>query len=75
MASIFALGFYIQKKRFTYVIFGVMSLFFILFCINNIYFETKGNPEIGRMGIDQQIMEAWRERNCGSVRLQQPTGV
>jgi len=55
MASIFALGFYLNKKRFAYVIFGVMSLFFILFCINNLYFEMKGNPEIGRMGIDQQI--------------------
>jgi K+-transporting ATPase ATPase A chain len=55
MASIFALGFYLNKKRFAYVIFGVMSLFFVLFCINNIYFETKGNPEIARMGIDQHI--------------------
>src|SRR5450432_907270 len=55
MASIFALGFYINKKRFAYVIFGVMSLFFVLFCINNLYFEMKGNPEIDRMGIDQKI--------------------
>jgi K+-transporting ATPase ATPase A chain len=55
MASVFALGFYLNKKRFAYVIFGVMSLFFVLFCINNLYFETKGNPEIGRMGIDQKI--------------------
>jgi potassium-transporting ATPase potassium-binding subunit len=55
MASIFALGFYINKKRFAYVIFGVMSLFFVLFCINNLYFETKGNPEIARMGIVQKL--------------------
>jgi potassium-transporting ATPase potassium-binding subunit len=55
MASIFALGFYINKKKFTYVIFGVMSFFFVLFCINNLYFEMKGNPEISRMGIDQKI--------------------
>lgn len=55
MASVFALGFYLNKRRFAYVIFGVMSLFFVLFCINNLYFETKGNPEIGRMGIDQKI--------------------
>jgi potassium-transporting ATPase potassium-binding subunit len=53
MASLFALGFYINKKRFAYVIFGVMSFFFVLFCINNLYFEMKGNPEISRMGIDQ----------------------
>jgi K+-transporting ATPase ATPase A chain len=55
MASIFALGFYLDKKRFAFVIFGVMSLFFLLFCINNVYFEMKGNPEISRMGIDQKI--------------------
>jgi K+-transporting ATPase ATPase A chain len=55
MASIFALGFYLNKKRFAYVIFGVMTLFFVLFCMNNLHFEMKGNPEIGRMGIDQTL--------------------
>jgi len=54
MASVFALGFYLRKKRFAYVIFGVMTLFFVLFCINNLHFEMNGNPEIGRMGIDQR---------------------
>src|SRR5262249_54882487 len=48
MASIFALGFYLNRKKFAWIVFGVMSFFFILFCINNIYFETKGNPEISR---------------------------
>ena len=55
MASVFALGFYINKRKFSYIIFGVMTLFFVLFCLNNIYFETKGNPEISRMGIDQRL--------------------
>ncbi|HEY6976896.1 MAG TPA: potassium-transporting ATPase subunit KdpA [Chitinophagaceae bacterium] len=55
MALVFALGYYINRKKLAYVIFCVMTLFFILFCINNIYFETKGNPEIGRMGIAQNI--------------------
>jgi potassium-transporting ATPase potassium-binding subunit len=53
MALVFALGFYIQKKKFAYVIFGVMSFFFVLFCINNIHFEDKGNPYISKMGIAQ----------------------
>jgi K+-transporting ATPase ATPase A chain len=48
IALVFALGFYINKKKFAYVIFGVMSFFFVLFCSNNIYFETKGNPELNR---------------------------
>jgi len=55
IASIFALGYYIKRKRFAYMIMGVMTFFFILFCINNIYFETKGNPEIDKMGITQNI--------------------
>jgi potassium-transporting ATPase potassium-binding subunit len=55
MASVFALGIYINKRKFSYIIFGVMSLFFVLFCLNNVYFETKGNPEISRMGIEQKL--------------------
>jgi K+-transporting ATPase ATPase A chain len=31
MASIFALGFYINKKKFSYVVFGVMLLFRVLY--------------------------------------------
>lgn len=68
IALVFALGFYINKKKFSYVIFGVMSFFFILFCINNIYFETKGNPEIDRLGISQRSgsLEG-KEIRCGSA--------
>jgi K+-transporting ATPase ATPase A chain len=55
IALLFAFGYYIKRKKLSYVIFGVMTFFFILFCINNIYFETKGNPEIDRMGIAQNI--------------------
>ena len=55
MALVFALGFYINKKKFSYIIFGVMTFFFVLFCLNNIYFESKGNPEIDRLGISQTL--------------------
>jgi potassium-transporting ATPase potassium-binding subunit len=55
MASVFALGFYINKRKFSYIIFGVMTLFFVLFCLNNLHFEMKGNPEISRMGIAQKL--------------------
>src|SRR5450432_2304346 len=55
IALVFALGFYTKKKKFAYVIFGVMTLFFVIFCINNIYFETKGNPQIDKLGIAQQL--------------------
>jgi len=55
MALIFALGYYIKRKKLSYIIFGVMTVFYLLFCVNNIYFETKGNPELNRMGIAQNI--------------------
>jgi len=55
MSLIFALGYYTKKKKFAYVIMGVMTMFFILFCINNIYFEGKGNPEIDRLGVSQKL--------------------
>jgi potassium-transporting ATPase potassium-binding subunit len=53
IALVFAFGFYTKKKKFAYTIFGVMTFFFVLFSINNIYFETKGNPELDRLGISQ----------------------
>jgi K+-transporting ATPase ATPase A chain len=55
IALVLALGYYINRKKLAYVIFGVMTFFFFLFCINNIYFEIKGNPEINRMGIAQNL--------------------
>lgn len=55
IALVFALGYYINRKKLSYVIFGVMTFFFLLFCINNIYFEMKGNPQLDRMGIAQNI--------------------
>jgi potassium-transporting ATPase potassium-binding subunit len=53
IALIFAFGYYIKRKKFAYMIMGVMTFLFVLFCINNIYFETKGNPELDKMGIAQ----------------------
>lgn len=53
IALVFAFGYYINKKKLAWVIFGVMTFFFILFVINNVYFEMQGNPEIARLGISQ----------------------
>lgn len=53
IALVFALGFYINKRKLAKVIFGVMSFLFVLFCAINIYFETKGNPAIDQLGIAQ----------------------
>jgi K+-transporting ATPase ATPase A chain len=55
IALVFALGFYINRKKLAYVIFGVMTFLCVLFIALNVYFETKGNPEIDKMGIAQHI--------------------
>src|ERR1700730_4521666 len=55
MASIFALGYYTKRKRLAYVIFGVMTVLFFVFCTTNIYLETKGSPWLNKLGIAQNI--------------------
>jgi K+-transporting ATPase ATPase A chain len=55
IALVFALGFYINRKKLSYVIFGVMTFLCVLFIGLNVYFETKGNPGIDKMGIAQHI--------------------
>ena len=55
IALVFALGFYINRKKLAKVIFGVMSFLFIIFCSINIYYETKGNPAIDKLGISQDL--------------------
>ena len=53
IALVFALGFYINKRKLAKVIFGVMTFLFVIFCAINIYYETKGNPAIDKLGIAQ----------------------
>jgi len=50
---VFALGFYLNKKKFAYVIFGVMTLGMLLLMIPTINAELNGNPAIAKMGISQ----------------------
>jgi len=53
IALVFALGFYLNKRKLAKVIFGVMTFLFVIFCAINIYYETKGNPAIDNLGIAQ----------------------
>jgi K+-transporting ATPase ATPase A chain len=55
IALVFALGFYIDRKKLAKVIFGVMTFLFVIFCSINIYYETKGNPAIDKLGVTQNI--------------------
>ena len=53
IAMIFALGFYIKRKKFAYVIFGVMTLGVILLLVPTVITEINGNPLIAKMGVTQ----------------------
>jgi K+-transporting ATPase ATPase A chain len=53
MAMVFALGFYINRKKFARVIFAVMTLGVLCLVIPTIVSEVRGNPAIARMGIAQ----------------------
>jgi K+-transporting ATPase ATPase A chain len=55
MAMIFALGFYIKRKKFAYVIFGVMTIGMLTLLIPTMIAEMKGNPAISHMGISQNV--------------------
>jgi len=54
MALIFALGFYLNRKKLAWMIFGVMTVGFLLLVIPTVYYEVGGNPAIARMGVDMQ---------------------
>lgn len=55
MAMVFAFGHFIRRKRFGYMIFGVMTAGFLLLAIPTITMEMNGNPAISSMGIDQSL--------------------
>ncbi|MEL1242489.1 potassium-transporting ATPase subunit KdpA [Flavobacterium flavipallidum] len=52
-AMIFALGFYLKKRKFSYIVFGVMTIGFLLLVIPTVINECNGNPAITKMGITQ----------------------
>jgi potassium-transporting ATPase potassium-binding subunit len=54
-ALVFALGFYLNRKKLAWIIFGVMTFFCVIFMATNIYYETKGNPAIDKMGVSQAL--------------------
>jgi K+-transporting ATPase ATPase A chain len=51
-AMIFAFGYYSGRKKLARIIFGVMTLGFLLLVIPTIVQEMHGNPAIGQMGAD-----------------------
>lgn len=66
-AIVFALGFVLKKRRFAWMIFGVMTVGFLLLVIPNIKNEMAGNPAITALGVSQPFgsMEG-KEMRIGS---------
>ncbi|WP_163410622.1 potassium-transporting ATPase subunit KdpA [Flavobacterium ajazii] len=52
-AMIFALGFFLNKRKLSYIIFGVMTVGFLLLVIPTMTAEMNGNPAIEKMGVSQ----------------------
>ncbi len=55
MAMVFAFGFFIRRKKFAWMIYGVMTVGFLLLAVPNIMMEMNGNPAITKMGIDNSL--------------------
>ncbi len=55
IAMVFALGFYLNRKRLAWMIFGVMTIGFLILVFPAVVLEMKGNPLIQSMGIDQSL--------------------
>jgi len=55
IALVFALGFFLNRRKLSWMIFGVMTVGFVLLCIPTLYYEMNGNPAIANMGILQPM--------------------
>jgi len=55
IAMVFALGHILKRKKLAWMVFGVMTVGFLIFVIPSIYYEIKGNPNIASMGIAQHM--------------------
>ena len=53
MAMVFAFGFYTNRRRLGYSIFGVMLFAYLAGVVVNMHEEMAGNPRLAQMGISQ----------------------
>jgi len=53
IALVFALGYYLNKKKLAWVIFGVMTVGFLIMAFASVNAEVGGNPNIAHLGISQ----------------------
>ena len=55
LSMIFAFGYFIKRKKLSWMIFGVMTVGFLLLVTPNIMLEQNGNPAITSMGVDNSL--------------------
>jgi potassium-transporting ATPase potassium-binding subunit len=55
IAMVFALGFYLKRRKLAYMIFGVMTVGFVTLLAPTVYYEMHGNPAIAKLGVDQAL--------------------
>ncbi|MDB5018576.1 MAG: kdpA [Mucilaginibacter sp.] len=53
ISLVFALGYYLNKKKLAWVIFGVMTVGFLIMIFPSVSAEVNGNPAIAHLGISQ----------------------
>ena len=53
IAMLFALGFYIKRKKFAYIIFAVMTIGMLFLIVPTINWEMAGSPAIEKLGVLQ----------------------
>jgi K+-transporting ATPase ATPase A chain len=53
IALVFALGFYLDKRKLAWVIFGVMTVGFLCMLWPSVRAEVNGNPALAQLGISQ----------------------
>ncbi|MDR0792143.1 MAG: potassium-transporting ATPase subunit KdpA [Chitinophagaceae bacterium] len=54
-AMVFALGFFLKRKKTAWIIWAVMTIGFLLLVIPNILVEMHGNPKIAAMGVNNAL--------------------
>ncbi len=55
LAMVFGFGYFIRRRKLSWMIFGVMTTGFLMLTIPNIHMEKNGNPAIAAMGIDNSL--------------------
>ena len=65
IALIFAFGFFIKRKKFAYIIFGVMTVGMLVFMIPNIISETSGSPALSSMNLANNTSMEGKEVRIG----------